>query len=272
MTGGAITCSLDFRSHMQSRISWKWSLKASLFTALLAGLGADRAFGQEMLPAGILTNAPQVAATNPPAPALDITEAPARQIPVQKPMPPNVRTSGPFAEIVKIVNSGVDEKVMLALVTNSTSMVNLNADEIVYLNDIGVPAAVVTAIIEQDHKLKSAAPAPAAPPVPETVSPKLVALPLPQPAPPPPDYTPMQPYAPPPPEFAAEPDYAPFYDALSPYGTWVDVDGYGPCWQPTVDLVNPAWQPYFDGGHWEYTDCGWYWWSDYSWCWAPFHY
>ncbi len=270
MTGGAITCSLDFRSHMQSRISWKWSLKASLFTALLAGLGADLAFGQETLPAGILTNAPQVTATNPPARALDITEAPARPISAQRLMPPNVRTSGPFTEIVKIVNSGVDEKVMLALVTNSTSIVNLSADEIVYLNDIGAPSAVVTAIIEQDHKLKSAAPAPAAPPVPEMVSPNVVALPPPQPAPPLPGYPPMQPYAPP--DFAAEPDYAPFYDALSPYGSWVDVEGYGPCWQPNAVVIDPSWQPYFDGGFWSYTDCGWYWWSDYSWGWAPYHY
>ena len=48
--------------------------------------------------------------------------------------------------------------------------------------------------------------------------------------------------------------------------------GYGPCWQPTVVVVNPGWQPYCNGGHWVYTDCGWYWLSGYSWGWAPFHY
>ena len=25
-----------------------------------------------------------------------------------------------------------------------------------------------------------------------------------------------------------------FYDTLAPYGTWVEVEGYGRCWRPTV--------------------------------------
>ena len=63
-----------------------------------------------------------------------------------------------------------------------------------------------------------------------------------------------------------------FYDTLAPYGSWVNVDGYGRCWRPSVMVYNPGWQPYCDHGHWVYTDCGWYWYSDYSWGWAPFHY
>ena len=63
-----------------------------------------------------------------------------------------------------------------------------------------------------------------------------------------------------------------FYDTLAPYGTWVQVDGYGRCWQPLVVVSEPGWQPYCDRGHWVYTDAGWYWMSDYSWGWAPFHY
>jgi hypothetical protein len=63
-----------------------------------------------------------------------------------------------------------------------------------------------------------------------------------------------------------------FYDTLAPYGSWVDVDDYGWCWRPSVVVYNPGWQPYCDHGHWVYTDCGWYWFSDYSWGWAPFHY
>ncbi len=85
--------------------------------------------------------------------------------------------------------------------------------------------------------------------------------------PPAPDYA-EQPVAPPP----AEVTDATFSDALSPFGSWVDVEGYGRCWQPTVAAVNLDWQPYSDRGHWVYTDCGWYWLSDYSWGWAPFHY
>jgi hypothetical protein len=63
-----------------------------------------------------------------------------------------------------------------------------------------------------------------------------------------------------------------FYDNLSPYGSWVQLDGVGWCWQPRVVVVNRAWRPYCDSGHWVYTDAGWFWQSDYSWGWAPFHY
>jgi hypothetical protein len=63
-----------------------------------------------------------------------------------------------------------------------------------------------------------------------------------------------------------------FYSDLSPYGQWVDLEGYGWCWQPTVVAGNPQWQPYCDDGHWVYTDAGWFWQSDYPWGWAPFHY
>ncbi|HXD00662.1 MAG TPA: DUF6600 domain-containing protein [Verrucomicrobiae bacterium] len=63
-----------------------------------------------------------------------------------------------------------------------------------------------------------------------------------------------------------------FYGDLSPYGQWVDLEGYGWCWQPSVVATNPGWQPYCDDGHWVYTDAGWFWQSDYDWGWAPFHY
>ncbi len=63
-----------------------------------------------------------------------------------------------------------------------------------------------------------------------------------------------------------------FYDALSPHGTWIEVPGYGRCWRPNYAVLGAGWQPYADGGHWVWTDFGWYWVSDYSWGWAPFHY
>ncbi len=62
-----------------------------------------------------------------------------------------------------------------------------------------------------------------------------------------------------------------FYADLSPYGQWVDLAGYGWCWQPAA-AANAHWQPYCDAGHWAYTDSGWFWQSDYDWGWAPFHY
>jgi hypothetical protein len=63
-----------------------------------------------------------------------------------------------------------------------------------------------------------------------------------------------------------------FYSDLLPYGQWMDLEGYGWCWQPSVVAGNPQWQPYCDDGHWVYTDEGWFWQSDYPWGWAPFHY
>ena len=101
--------------------------------------------------------------------------------------------------------------------------------------------------------------------------------PPPQPAPVPetteqPETTPEPPPVEPPTDQPAEVTVNYFYDTLAPYGTWVNVDGYGRCWRPSVVVYNPGWQPYCDHGHWVYTDCGWYWSSDYSWGWAPFHY
>jgi hypothetical protein len=57
---------------------------------------------------------------------------------------------------------------------------------------------------------------------------------------------------------------------LSPYGAWVVVPGYGQCWQPAG--LPPGWRPYYDSGHWVYTDAGLYWQSDYPWGAIPFHY
>src|SRR6185436_2063207 len=62
---------------------------------------------------------------------------------------------------------------------------------------------------------------------------------------------------------------AEFHAPLAPHGVWVDVGHYGHCWRPTH--VSLGWRPYCDG-HWEWTDCGWYWVSDEPWSWACYHY
>src|SRR6266850_839359 len=60
-----------------------------------------------------------------------------------------------------------------------------------------------------------------------------------------------------------------FYEPLTPYGEWVSVGSYGRCWHPLH--VEVGWRPYCEG-HWEWTDCGWYWVSDEPWSWACYHY
>jgi len=82
--------------------------------------------------------------------------------------------------------------------------------------------------------------------------------------------SPEPPAEPPPSPASPEMNFAYFQDQLAPYGTWVDVPGYGQCWQPS-DLAS-GWRPYYDGGNWVYTDAGLYWQSDYPWGAVAFHY
>ncbi len=60
-----------------------------------------------------------------------------------------------------------------------------------------------------------------------------------------------------------------FYDSLSPYGSWVPINGYGYGWSPTQ--AGPDWQPYMDG-QWVWSDQGWTWASAEPWGWATYHY
>ena len=56
---------------------------------------------------------------------------------------------------------------------------------------------------------------------------------------------------------------------LAGYGTWVDVDTYGPVWRPAVAA---GWAPYREG-RWVWVDYyGWTWVSYDPWGWAPYHY
>lgn len=166
------------------------------------------------------------------------------------------KISPAVAEVVRLAESGVGDDVVLAYIQNSQAYFNLGADDVLYLRDVGISSVVITAMLNHDTVLRSQEP-----PNPNTAPPPFV-----QETPPPPEPdVPM--YASAPPE---EVNY--FYNDLSPYGTWVDLSGIGWCWQPRVVLINRGWRPYCDGGHWMYSDAGWYWQSEYSWGWAPFHY
>jgi hypothetical protein len=63
-----------------------------------------------------------------------------------------------------------------------------------------------------------------------------------------------------------------FREDLAPYGTWVETLRFGWAWSPDRDLVGDDFMPYVSAGHWQPTDVGWMWMSDWSWGWAPFHY
>jgi hypothetical protein len=213
-------------------------------------------------PVVLQSNAPAVApavASNPPAPA----EIAATVTNAEPSFPTHLRLSVPLGEAIKLVQAGVDESVLLAFVTNSAASFRLGAEEIVYLNDLGVSAQVITAMMHRDQSLKQfwadqaavAAVSNQVAPAPEAAAPSYV-------NPPSVAETTTSAYV--------SDDY--FDETLSPYGTWVQIEGYGRCWRPTVVVTTPGWRPYGDRGRWVYTDSGWYWLSDYSWGAVAFHY
>lgn len=201
----------------------------------------------------------------PAVPPLIISNAPpvAEAAPV---VPANLRLSKPLRDVIQLAQSGVEEMVILTYITNSTTLFTLGAEEIVYLNDLGVTSPVVTAMMHRDQMLKSAwAAAGQAAPQPPTNQETVATAPT--------YVNPPQTTSVPAPE--VQPVYVSndyFYDTLNPYGSWVEVDGYGRCWRPTVAITSSSWQPYRDRGRWVYTDSGWYWMSDYSWGSVAFHY
>lgn len=241
----------------------------------------------------IITNGAQVpVASNPVAnaPAAPAASAPAETNVISEAVPPSDLNLAPaLTEVVKLVQAGVGEDVLMAYITNSTEIFNMGSDEILYLHDLGVPDNVITTLIQQDStpavlaaKKAAAAVQPLPPGVglstpatgiyPPTVTqasaPATDATNLPPPAPG--AQAPAVVYTVPATTQPVTVNY--FYDELAPYGTWVEVPGYGRCWRPTISVWNHGWRPYADGGRWLWTDSGWYWYSDYSWGWAPFHY
>jgi hypothetical protein len=195
-------------------------------------------------------------AQTPPAPAGTDASAPPATPVVP---PPNIVPGSPFAEVVRLTQAGVDEGVIATYIANSTSTFNLDSDKIIYLTNLGAPNTVLTAMMQRDQQLQqqfgaSQAAQTSAPPAPVSETSST-------------DTTDVAPV--PSPDQPVTTDY--FNDTLSPYGSWVVVNGYGRCWRPTVVINNSSWQPYCDHGHWVYTDCGWYWNSDYAWG-ATFHY
>lgn len=181
---------------------------------------------------------PQISsAQEPPSPATtENVQSPATVL------PPTIPPSSPLAQIVKLTQAGVDESVLISYVNNSAEPFRLTPDQIIYLKDIGLPDTVVQAMIQRDQQLGVTDDTQATAATTET----------------------------PPPTGEVNDTY--FYDALTPYGNWVNIEGCGLCWQPTVVIYTSDWQPYCNRGHWIYTDDGWFWASDYSWGWATFHY
>jgi len=175
------------------------------------------------------------------------------------------RLSTNTTEVIRLAEAAADEKLILAYIESAQTPFELSAEGIIYLKDLGIDESILTAMLRHDTTLRERGPQPgAAPPVtnqlnsvPTLLSPATNAA-----------ATAGEPVY----VTNAPPDVVPFYEPLEPYGTWVELGGLGWCWQPQVVIINRSWRPYCHGGRWIYSDCGWYWHSDYSWGWAPFHY
>ncbi len=176
-------------------------------------------------------------------------------------------------DVVKLVKANLGEEVVLAHIRNTGGHYSLSADQIIYLHDQGVTQSEITELLNTGSGSPNTAP----PSVPATTP--SIPAPAPVPAPtsapaPSPQYAPA-PVVPPAPVAPAAPPAASvdsFQAQLSPYGTWIDVPGYGLCWRPSVAAFDPNWRPYCDQGHWVYTADGWCWQSDYPWGDIVFHY
>ena len=222
--------------------------------------------------------------TNAVSAAASVTNAPAK--PVVRIEPATMVTSPGLQEVIQLCQANVEESVILAYIERSPIPYNPSVEEILYLNDIGIPPQVVAALLKHGRDLTTQAAENAAPaqpaPLPNTVPDTLASPPtIMASSPPATEVIQSPPPVVPETQVVTTTDVAPaqqqvtinyFYSSLSPYGTWMQVDDYGWCWQPTVVHSYSSWQPYCDRGRWLYTDYGWYWQSDYSWGWAPFHY
>lgn len=193
----------------------------------------------------------------------------------RRPLPPGVE------EVLQLAESGAAEEVLRAYVETAGVPYALSVDDMVYLRDVGIPSSVIAAMLKRGNELRereaealgaraelqsaveqlraelatpTAAPAPSPEPgavAVEAMSPEAAAAAAGQ-------------------EMPAVVQQ--FYTELAPYGSWNFVPVHGWVWQPQIVVVDPGWRPYCHGGRWLWSDCGWYWASDYSWGWAPFHY
>jgi hypothetical protein len=171
-----------------------------------------------------------------------------------------VHLSTNVLEVLRLAEARVEEEVIVAYIENSRGPFALTAEDLIYLKDLGVESSLVAAMLRHDTVLEEQQ-------FQSGVTNQATFSPT------PPVETNLPAASTPPPVYVtnASPDVVYFYNTLAPYGAWVDLDELGWCWQPNIVVINRYWRPYWQGGRWIYTDCGWYWQSDYSWGWAVFH-
>ena len=64
--------------------------------------------------------------------------------------PADLKLSPALVEVVKLVQAGVGESVLMAYITNSAEVFNIGSSEILYLHDLGAPDTIITTLIQKD--------------------------------------------------------------------------------------------------------------------------
>ena len=65
-------------------------------------------------------------------------------------LPPEIAPNSPAAQVVKLVQSGTDIGVIKNFVANSSTAFGLDTDQVIALNDVGVPAEIINAMMNRD--------------------------------------------------------------------------------------------------------------------------
>src|SRR5579872_1138548 len=84
-----------------------------------------------------------------------LANAPGNIISTPDSAPPPTSNNPQLSGVVKLVQAGVGESIIMSYVTNSSGAFNLSSDDIVYLNDLGVSQDVVNAMLQRDQYFKS---------------------------------------------------------------------------------------------------------------------
>ena len=98
-------------------------------------------------------SAPRTTA-NPSHSASAVGAAPDNPIPQNMQAASNIRLSPWASEVVKLAQAGIEENVLQAFIDNSGTF-NLGANQIIYLQDLGVPSQTITAMLQHDAELVS---------------------------------------------------------------------------------------------------------------------
>src|ERR1043166_8631396 len=80
------------------------------------------------------------------------------------PSAPPADLSSNVAEVVRLSESGVGDEVVLAFIQNSKASYGLTANHVLYLRDMGLSSAVITAMMNHDGAVRTQPPTEAPPP------------------------------------------------------------------------------------------------------------